>query len=95
MFVYIITRRKYLTMKNQKTHHRQNISFTCLACRKIFDSNISLSLHSIPSSCFLEMSQLVQKLSTTIPEVKQTKFATTQQTNYKALEEDAYNNQEC
>jgi len=41
------------------------------------------------------MFQLVQKMSTTIPEVKQTYFASTQQTVYKDLEEGAYNNQEC
>ena len=93
--MYVITKRKYLTMKYQKTHHGQSISFTCLACRKIFDSNRGLSLHNISSSYCLEMSQLVQKLSTTIPEFKQTKFATTQQIVSNNLEEGAYNNQEC
>ena len=41
------------------------------------------------------MSQLVQKLPTTIPEVKQTNFALTQLIISKNLKEDAYNNQEC
>lgn len=40
------------------------------------------------------MSQLVQKLSTTIPEFKQTNFATTQQASSNELEEDDNSNQD-